>query len=126
MNHCLIIEAVMKKFEEYCSPRKNITYERYIFNSRNQGDNESIDLYVTNLRLKARTCEFGPLTDELIRDKIMCGIKSDQVRGRLLREPDLSLQKAIDICRASEVSQNQLKSLGSTETKFGVDVIQKS
>ena len=116
----------MKKFEEYCSPRKNITYERHIFNSRNQGDNESIDLYVTNLRLKARTCEFGPLTDELIRDKIMCGIKSDQVRGRLLREPDLSLQKAIDICRASEVSQNQLKSLGSTETKFGVDVIQKS
>ena len=56
----------------------------------------------------------------------MCGIKSDQVRGRLLRGPDLSLQKAIDICRASEVSQNQLKSLGSTETKFGVDVIEKS
>lgn len=35
----------------------------------------------------------------------------DQVRGRLLREPDLTLDKAIDVCRANELSQSQLKSL---------------
>ena len=29
--------VVMKKFEEYCSPWKNITHERYVFNSRAQG-----------------------------------------------------------------------------------------
>ena len=29
--------VVMKKFEEYCLPWKNITYERYLFNSRAQG-----------------------------------------------------------------------------------------
>ena len=121
------LTVVMKKFEEYCSPRKNITYERHVFNSRAQGVNESIDLYVTDLRLKAKTCEFGVLTDELIHDRIVCGIKSDQVRGRLLREPELSLKKAIDICRASEVSQTQLKSLGANDSqKFEVDVVDKS
>ena len=41
--------VVMKKIEEYCSPRKNNTYERHVFNSRAQGVNESIDLYVTDL-----------------------------------------------------------------------------
>ena len=119
--------VVMKKFEEYCLSRKNITYERHVFNSRAQGVNESIHLYVTDLRLKAKTCEFGVLTDELIRDRIVCGIKSDQVRGRLLREPELSLKKAIDICHASEVSQTQLKSLGVNDSqKFEVDVVDKS
>lgn len=41
----------------------------------------------------------------------MFGITNDQLRGRLLREPELSLAKTIDICRASELSQSQLKTL---------------
>ena len=97
-----------------------------------QGVNKSIDLYVTDLRLKAKTCkfgtcEFGVLTDKLIHDRIVCGIKSDQVRGQLLQEPELSLRKAIDTCRASEVSQTQLKSLGANDSqKFEVDVVNKT
>lgn len=63
------------------------------------------------MKNEARDCEFEHLTDSLIRDRIMCGITDDQVRGCLLREPDLMLNKAIDICRASELSQSQLKSL---------------
>ena len=63
----------------------------------------------------------------LLCDTGVCGIKSDQVRGRLLREPEVSLKKAIDICRASEVSQTQLKSLGANDSqKFEVDVVDKS
>lgn len=46
----------------------------------------------------------------MILGPIVCGITDDQVRG-LLREPDLTLNKAIDICRASELTQTQLKSL---------------
>ena len=97
-----------------------------------QGVNESIDLYVTDLRLKAKTCkfgtcEFGVLTDKLIHDRIVCVFKSDQVRGRLLQEAELSLRKAIDTCRASEVSQTQLKSLGANDSrKFKVDVVNKT
>ena len=44
-----------------------------------------------------------------------------------MREPELSLKKAIDICHASEVSQTQLKSLGANDSqKFEVDVVDKS
>ena len=48
-------------FKEYCSPKKNITYERHKFNTRNQGENESNDQYVTELRILASTCEFETL-----------------------------------------------------------------
>ena len=46
----------------------------------------------------------------MIRDKILCGIYNEACRARLLREADLPIAKCVDICRATEVSE-QLKSL---------------
>lgn len=44
--------------------------------------------------------------------RIVCDIKDDdQLRGRLLRETDLSLEKAISISRTSEITPNQMKVL---------------
>lgn len=60
----------------------------------------------------------------LIRDRIVCGITNDQIRGRLLREPNLTLQRAVNICHASEGSQNQLKSL-QEETEIPMHKIHK-
>ena len=49
--------------------------------------------------------------DSLIRDRIECGIRDDSVRRRLLREADLTLEKAIDVCRANEITSSQVKML---------------
>ena len=67
------------------------------------------DAYVTDLKNKASLCEFSTLKDSSIRDMIVCGIRSEEVRARLLRDPDLTLVKAIDACRAAETSQTQFK-----------------
>ena len=91
-------------------PRKNLTYLRHIFFTRNQETHEIIDNYVTDLKTKAIQCEFGDLREFLIRDKIVCGIYNEACRARLLREADLPIAKCVDICRATEVSE-QLKSL---------------
>ena len=100
------ITTIIIKFEAYCNPKRNITYERHIFNTRVQGSNETIDAYVTELRLQAKNCEFGVLSNELIRDRIVVGIRDDSVRSRLLRESELDLQKAVDICRAAEQTRS--------------------
>ncbi|CAC5392126.1 unnamed protein product [Mytilus coruscus] len=68
-----------------------------------------------DLKNKAKPCEFEHLSDGLIRDRIVCGIQNEGCRARLLREADLTLAKAIDTCRAQEMSSQQLKSLKSTE-----------
>ena len=85
-----------------------------MFNTRNQQVGETIDQYVADLKTKVRSCEFGVLTDSLIKDRIVCGIIDDRTRSRLLREPDLSLQKALDICRANEATKTQMKLLTAT------------
>lgn len=71
-----------------------------MFFMRSQSSEETIDTYVTDLKHKAKDCEFGDLTDSLIRDIIVCGMRDDNVRARLLREADLTLEKAIDTRRA--------------------------
>ena len=78
---------------------------------------------MTDLRNKASRCEFAELKDGLIRDRIVCGVNSDTVRARLLRESELSLEMCIDICRAAEISSAHLKVL--TEEKV-VHVVNSS
>lgn len=60
--------------------------ERHKFNTRNQKEGESIQSYVADLRILASTCEYGALKDDLIRDKIVCGVASNTVRKQLLKE----------------------------------------
>ena len=118
------LDVLFQKFEDYCNPRRNITFERHKFFTCVQEPTESIDQYVTELRTKASTCEFGELCESLIRDRIVCGISCNTLREKLLQETDLSLQKAIDMCRASEFSKRQTKSI--TEESKSVDYVNKN
>ena len=54
-------DIVLRKFETYCVPRNNKVYETYTFNTHVQEEGEIINSFVTALRLKAATCEFGTL-----------------------------------------------------------------
>ncbi|XP_062619910.1 uncharacterized protein K02A2.6-like [Saccostrea cucullata] len=111
-----ILEAMRKHFE----PQVNVIYERYIFNTTEQKQGETLDQYVTKLRQLADSCEFGSLTDDMIRDRLVLGIDDNPTRARMLREPKLDLKKAISMCRASEVAQQQLKKIESEGTKENV------
>ena len=102
------IKNILDAFEKYCIGETNETYERFIFNSRNQLDSENTDRYVAELRKLARTCNFQTLEEALIRDRLVMGVKCDVTRGKLLQEPNLTLTKAIDIARAIEVSRGRL------------------
>ena len=56
------------------------------------------------------SCEFQDLKDSLIRDRIVFGI-AHNMRERLLRVPDLTLTKALEIARAAKATQSQLKQM---------------
>ncbi|CAC5359831.1 unnamed protein product [Mytilus coruscus] len=109
------LEVLLKKFEDYCIPKKNVTVIRHRFNTRVQNPSESIDQYLTDRKLIAKNCEFEHLKDGLIRDRIVCGTNSSRVKERLLREDGLTLDKAVGICRADEESRKQMKTLNEEE-----------
>lgn len=107
-------ETVIKAFEEHFDPEKNITYERYKFLKRNQKSGETYEDYIMELRDLSSTCEFGNLTDGLIRDRLVCGVNDTSVTDRLLRMKDLTLAKATDVCRASQEAKKQLEDMCSS------------
>ena len=87
-------------------------YERYVFNERNQGQEESIDAYITALRTLAKTCGFCVcLADSLIRDRTLLGVKNNNLQKRLLHQRNLDLKKCIDLCRSSEAASSHLKGI---------------
>ena len=116
------VDVILAKLEGHCIPRWNVTWERHVFNTRNQRDDETIDQYITDLKKKAQTCEFQNLKDGLIRDRVVCGIRCDKTRSRLLKEPDPTLQKAIDICRANEATTKQMKSFATASMDETTDI----
>lgn len=97
-------EEVVKKFDERCMSKKNETYERYVFRSRFQQQEETFDTFLTDLKIKAQSCNFGDLRDSMIRDQIVFGTNEKTLWEKLLRETELTLDSAVKICQASELA----------------------
>ena len=99
-------DEILKKFYDYCNPLKNIVYERFTFWITRMAD--SFDNFLTELHTTVKTYDFIA-SYKMIRDKIVFSMADVRVQEDLLREPDLSLVKAINICGSVEVSQKQLE-----------------
>ena len=110
-------ETVIEKFEEFCTPKKNVILERFYFNKASQETNEDFDHFVTRVKNLASTCEFSTLLNSLIRDRIVVGVKSDGVRERMLRDKDLTLDRAIEMCKTAEVTKKHMQQLKEESTK---------
>ena len=111
------LDPVIAKFEEYCRLQKNIPFERHCFNRRQQEAGETYEQYCTALRKLSQICEFHTITqEELLRDRLVFGIRDDKVRERLLRESNPTLAKTDEICRAAESMVAQMKVVGSGDT----------
>ena len=62
-------EILLNKIEDECTPRKSEGYESNKFWTTPLSTH--IDHFVAELRTKAKNCNFGELTDQQIRDKVM-------------------------------------------------------
>ena len=68
------LDVLKSKFEEYVNPRKNTVFERYKFWEYKQQDGETINQFITELKTRAKSCEFGDKHDSMIRDRIVFGV----------------------------------------------------
>ncbi|CAB4026741.1 Transposon Ty3-G Gag-Pol poly [Paramuricea clavata] len=81
--------------------------ERCKFFHVKQQENQRIDDFINYLKTKAQECEFKELTQSLIRDRIVCGVSNLKLQERLLRESDLTLDRAVLLCKADEDTRKQ-------------------
>ena len=81
-----------------------MTVQRFNFNSRSQKDGETVAQFVAELRRLSEHCAFQDKLDDMLRDRLVCGIKDSRVQRRL-SETDLTFKKAFELAQASEVAE---------------------
>ena len=109
--------AVVGKFDQYCTPRVNETYERYAFRTHLQHEGETIEQYVIDLKHKAKTCNYGILEESLIRDQIRLRTLDLNVKAKLLYNGHSS------IFQASEVAKRQIQAMTDGVSSCTVTVL---
>ncbi|XP_037521850.1 uncharacterized protein K02A2.6-like [Rhipicephalus sanguineus] len=105
--------AVVSAFEKHFLPRKNVIYERARFNSRKQEPHENVDTFATELFKMAERCDYRTLKDELIRDRLVVGLRDVKLSERLQLDSELTLEKALTAARNSESVKQQHKEIRS-------------
>ena len=123
--------------KNHYNTQTNDVIERHVFNTMTQNQNENIDGFVTRLRTQASKCnykvpsvtrtvvvpgvenpvdvnvEFKDLTDDLIRDRIVVGLRDQGTRSKLLREANLTLDRTLTFVRSHEIADEQLQKLSA-------------
>ena len=105
------LDKCLEALESYFKPSRNLVYERYVFYTCVQQSEESVQSYITRLRKLAASCEYGALTDKLIRGRLVIGLKNQGDKVRFLREKSLDLKKAIQMCNTSEIASQKIKTI---------------
>lgn len=80
LGHQVKIEAFFfqlspENYKQMCNPQHNKTMKRHKFHTRNQKQGETVESFINDLKIKAKTLE--SLTDKLICDRIVCGINNN-------------------------------------------------
>ena len=130
------LDAILQILEQYCIGETNIVHERYKFNTRCQLPNEPFDAFYADLRSLADKCSFNyrPATetggvaplDEMLRDRIVLGIKDDSIRKKLISQGnDLTLDQAVRVCRSNEVTSAVMQTVAKGSGSGAVDAIGK-
>ncbi|KAL7850718.1 hypothetical protein SRHO_G00200670 [Serrasalmus rhombeus] len=104
-------DAVVSKFNDHFVPRRNIIHQRAYFHKRVQWSEESVEAFVRSLYEMVLHCEFGATKGEQIRSRIVIGVADSYVSEQLQLEPELTLERAIQVTRQSELVKIQNASM---------------
>ena len=119
-------EPVVAQFEAHFVKRRNIIFERARFNMRKQEEGEPVDAFITSLYALAEHCGYGNLHNEMIRDRIVVGIRNSQLSEKLQLDSGLTLEKAVTHVRQSEAVKQPLLRGGGAKQDVPVGAVQRA
>ena len=99
--------VVRDKFESHFVKRRNVIFERARFNSRKQLQDETVDSFITDLFCLAEHCAYDRLREEMIRDRLVVGLRDASLSEKMQLDPELTLDKAMAMARQSEAVHKQ-------------------
>nr|XP_037273841.1 uncharacterized protein LOC119166445 [Rhipicephalus microplus] len=104
------VEVLKMKFEAFYKPALNLAYHEFRFGKCDQKDGESFNDWLTDLRVLAKSCEFGQLEERMLRSRIILGIRDKKLQEKLISE-NASFTKTVEMCRSREHGKEQCEEI---------------
>ncbi|XP_043241537.1 uncharacterized protein LOC122391560 isoform X1 [Amphibalanus amphitrite] len=99
-------DVIIQQIGDHLRKQRNVILDRRDFFQRVQEAGESFNDFLMAIKEIHDFCNFcDHCQDDQLRDKIVTGIRDTIVLEELLADESLTLQKAINICRARENAQ---------------------
>ncbi|KAE8739254.1 hypothetical protein FOCC_FOCC015252 [Frankliniella occidentalis] len=103
---CLpLIRLLRQKYE----PHGLVSTNRLQFNRRVQLQTESATDYITALQVLADRCEYGLHYPEALRDQLIGGVRSNELRLILLKANNLTFFQAKELCEKDDALRNEVR-----------------
>ncbi|XP_015280350.1 PREDICTED: uncharacterized protein K02A2.6-like, partial [Gekko japonicus] len=97
-----------EKLQAHFSPKPSEIACRHAFYKRGQAASESVAEFVAALRKAARPCNFANV-EEALRDRLVCGMRDDQLQQRLFARKELTWATAYDQAIAAEAADKSTR-----------------
>ena len=107
---------LLRVMNEHQNPKPSVIKERCKFNKRDRQLGESIPFYETEIKHLSEHCDFGVTLEDMIRDRLVCGVRGPKIQQRLLAETELSFDRALKIASMMERAK---KNVCDTEGSSG-------
>ena len=91
--------------------------QQYKFNTWTRHPGELIATFTAELHSLAIFCNFGDSLDDMLRDRLVCGIRDTHIQRRLLAETKLTLKKATELALVMEAAVKNAQTLQSTPSR---------
>lgn len=101
-------EELTTVLQQHYSPAPSEIVERFKFYSRSRRAGESVANFIAQLRSLAQHCNYGASLDNMLRDRLVCGINDDSIQKRLLAEPNLTYKRAVELARGLETADRNV------------------
>ncbi|XP_055542780.1 uncharacterized protein LOC129728368 [Wyeomyia smithii] len=85
-------DTILTQIEQHLVPQRDKRMERAEFNTMCQNEQETVEEFVKRLKKKALACGYAAdQQGELLKDRLVAGVRDHQVRKELLKAGDISV-----------------------------------
>ena len=111
-------DKTVQCLDDHFKEKKNVPRARQTFIELKPNPNESISNYVTRLKKTAEHCQYGDEMNNQIRDKVIQYITDDNLRSKLFRTENLTLESLLTVC--GEYQNQEALTLRSQSTSVNM------
>ena len=96
----LTFTEIIKLAAEHYKLKPSLAIQRFKFNSQSRQAGKTVAVYLAELKRLSEHCDYGDILQDMLQDRLVCGIQDQRTQRRLLAESDLTLQKAFEGAQA--------------------------